>query len=191
MNSEQLTPDSGLQRLLDGNKRFTLDKLQHPDRTRDRREATAAAQTPFAIILGCSDARVSPEILFDQGIGDIFTIRVAGNVVGPLELDSIEFSVIYNHSVIVLVLGHENCGAVTATMEGQIKDIESIAELIAPAIAMIKREGGSLENAIKANVNSVVEQLQRSPVLLKAINEGKLKVVGAYYTLRTGHVEIL
>ena len=91
-------------------------------------------QKPFAIILGCSDSRVSPEILFDQGIGDLFIVRVAGNVAGPVELDSIEYAALYLKSSLVLVLGHENCGAITAVLDGQTKEIEHVADLIAPAI---------------------------------------------------------
>jgi carbonic anhydrase len=190
--TQRLTPNAALKRLMEGNMRFTHDKLVCADRTSDRRTATAAQQRPFAVILGCADSRIPPEIVFDQGVGDLFVIRVAGNVVGPLELDSVEYSVIHNDSSLVIVLGHENCGAVTAVMANQTQDIEAIASLIEPAIQTAKgRPGNPLENAIKANVRAVVKQLRNSPVLAKYIEDRKIKVVGGYYNLVSGQVELL
>lgn len=187
-----LTPKEALSRLLEGNERYTRDQLTHPDRTKDRREATVAQQCPFAVILGCADSRIPPEIIFDQGIGDLFVVRVAGNVAGPLELESIEYSVIYNHSCLVIVLGHENCGAVKAVLGGQTGDIKSIASLINLGIRGEKEKSGNpLVNAIKANVIAVVSNLKQHPVLAKYIRDGKVDIIGAYYNLATGKVEIL
>ncbi|HUD00945.1 MAG TPA: carbonic anhydrase, partial [Rhabdochlamydiaceae bacterium] len=118
-----LTPDKALETLMDGNQRFSQDKSLHSDRNSERRQELVSKQTPYAIILGCSDSRVAPEIVFDQGIGDLFIVRVAGNVVGPLELDSIEYSALYLHSSLVMVLGHESCGAIKAVLAGTTKDI--------------------------------------------------------------------
>lgn len=183
---------NALQRLMQGNKRYVQDKLLHPDRTQFRREEVTSSQAPFAIVVGCSDSRVSPEIIFDQGIGDIFVVRVAGNVVGPLELDSVEFAASFLGSSIVLVMGHENCGAVTAVLKGQTKDIEAIAGLIGPAIKEIQpEEPNALENAVKSNVNAVLNQLKTSSVLQRLIEEKKLSIVGGYYHLGTGLVELL
>jgi len=181
------TPSDSFQRLLEGNQRYVKGKLLHPDRDRERREATVAGQNPFATILGCSDSRVAPEILFDQGVGDLFVVRVAGNVFGPLELDSIEYSVIYLGSTILLVLGHENCGAVDAVQHGKTKDIETVAALIKPAI----KPKMTLEAAVQANVKNVVAQLQKSPVLADYIKQKKFAVVGGYYDLASGKVTIL
>lgn len=189
---QKITSEAALQRLMQGNQRFVNDKLEHCDYTEVRRKATIEQQKPFAVVLGCADSRIPPEIVFDQSIGDIFVVRVAGNVVGPLELESIEYSVLVNDSVIIVVLGHENCGAVKAVLGNTIKDIKSIAQLIQPAITLAKTQKGDLlQNAVKDNVLAVVSQLQRTDVLSKFIKEGKIKVVGAYYNLSSGKVDLL
>lgn len=183
------SPAQSLQRLMEGNKRYMQEKLVHPDRSKERRESTMETQKPFATILGCADSRVSPEILFDQGIGDLFVVRVAGNVLGPVELDSIEYSAIYLGSSLILVMGHENCGAIKAVMAGTTKDIEAVASLITPALEM--HPGGSLEDAIRENVEHVTLQLKKSPPLAKLIQQGKLAVRGAYYEFVSGKVDLL
>ena len=182
-----LTPDEALIRLQEGNSRYMKDQFTCPDRTQIRREAVSSKQTPFAVIVGCSDSRVSPEILFDQGVGDLFVVRVAGNVVGAIELDSIDYSVIYLGSKLIMVLGHENCGAVQAVLDGTTKDIETVAKLIAPAI----KDDHKLDTAVKANVEQVVKQLQESKVIAPLLQAGKVKVVGGYYNLISGKVELL
>jgi carbonic anhydrase len=190
--SDMITPAQILQRLLEGNQRFSTDQSTHPDRTKERRQETAAKQEPIATIVGCSDSRVPSEIIFDQGIGDLFIVRVAGNVVGPLELDSVEYSVIYLNSPLVLVMGHENCGAVQAVINGTTQDIESVAELIAPAAkATAGQKENRVENTIKVNVRNMADQLRKSPVLRRLIDQKKLLVVGGYYNFHTGKVEIL
>lgn len=142
---------------------------------------------PFAIILGCSDARVVPEIIFDQSLGDLFIVRVAGNVVGKIELDSIDFSAKVLGSSLVLVLGHESCGAVNAVMQGETADIKDVAKLIKPAIQGAK----SLEEAIKDNVRWTVAYLKKSRILKNLIAEKKIDCIGAYYHLGSGTVEII
>ncbi len=185
-------PQTSLQRLMDGNRRFVEETSLHHNRAEERRLETAEQQEPFAVIVGCSDSRVSPEILFDQGIGDLFIVRVAGNVVGPIEQDSIEYSAIYLHSSLILVMGHENCGAVTAVLEEKTKDIQAVADLIEPAVRQSKtQEGDRLENAIKYNVINVVSQLKKSPALQKLIEQKKIEVIGGYYHFKTGRVELL
>lgn len=187
-----LTPDQALQNLMDGNQRFSKDKSLHLDRTSERRQELISKQAPFAIIVGCSDSRVAPEIVFDQGIGDLFIVRVAGNVVGPLEQDSVEYSALYLNSSIIMVLGHENCGAINAVLAGTTKDIESVAELIQPAADATKtQKTNRLENTIKTNAHMMAEQLKNSPVLSKLIAKKKLSVVAAYYNFHTGKVELL
>lgn len=194
--AEMPTPKEGLQRLLEGNERFVADKSLCPDRNQDRRAATVAQQRPFAVVLGCSDSRVPPELAFDQGIGDIFVVRVAGNVVGETELDSVEYSAIYNNSSIILVLGHENCGAVTAVMENKTHDIEAIAQLIKPALqnnTKNKKKTGpmTLTKAIEANIQNSVNRIKKSAPIAKLIQDGKVEVVGAYYDLNTGKVSLV
>lgn len=187
----KLSPQAALDKLMEGNLRFSKDKSTCPERNSYRRMATFAKQKPFAIILGCSDSRVPPEIAFDQGIGDLFVVRIAGNVVGGTELDSIEYSALHNGSVIILVLGHENCGAVTAVMDNNTKDIEQIAVLIQPAVNKIKKEKSSLVEATESNVQNSVATIKQSVVIARLIQEGKINVVGAYYNLETGRVRLL
>ncbi|PJD94387.1 MAG: carbonic anhydrase [Parachlamydia sp.] len=187
-----ITPDEAIDRLLEGNERYVRDQLLHPNRSVIRREAIVAKQEPFAIILGCSDSRVSPEIIFDQGIGDLFIVRVAGNVAGPVELDSLQFSAEYLHSSVILVLGHENCGAIHAVLNKQTKDIENVAALIEPAILLARQtEGNIWEKSVKANVRAIVARLKVAPVIKSLIEQGKIKVIGGYYELASGKVILI
>lgn len=188
---EWLSPDVVIGKLMEGNERFVQDQLNHPRHTL-RREATSSSQSPCAVILTCSDSRVPPEIIFDQGVGDLFVVRDAGNVVGPIELDSIEFAAIYLKASLILVLGHENCSAVKAVLEGNTKYIEAIADLIKPAIhESALKNGDQLERAIKSNVRHTVSFLERNSTLRKMIDEGKLKICGGYYDLKTGRVSLI
>ena len=182
-----------LDRLIEGNQRYVHDTLQHPNRTPERREALISKQEPFAIIIGCADSRVSPEIIFDQGVGDLFVVRVAGNVVGPLELDSIEYAALYLHSSTILVLGHENCGAVNAVIQGTTKEIESIATLIEPAVKTERKKNppNLLEASIKANALNMRSYLLQTPVIDKLVREKKVNVHAGYYNLQTGLIELL
>ncbi len=182
-----IEPSEALERLKEGNDRYMKDQLLHPNNSMDRREEIVSGQSPFATIVGCSDSRVSPEIIFDQGLGDLFIVRVAGNVVGPVELDSIDYSVEHLGSNLVVVLGHEACGAVTAVLKGKTEDIEDVAALIRPAIKNIK----NVEQATKANVRWIVSKLKETPVVKDLISRGKVRVVGGYYHLGTGQVELL
>lgn len=179
--------EQSLQKLIEGNARFMKDQSSCPDRNGERRAALVSSQSPFAVIVGCSDSRVSPEIIFDQGVGDLFVVRVAGNVVGPIELDSVEYSAIYLGSSIIVVLGHEGCAAVKAVQKGTTKDIEEVARLIQPSI----QKGATLEESVKANVLRVVKELKSSSVINRLINQKKINVVGGYYHLESGKVEII
>lgn len=167
-----------LERLLEGNRRYSAEKSLHPNRDKERRAETAAAQNPFAVILSCSDSRVASEIIFDQGIGDLFIVRVAGNVVGPLELSSIEFAVHQLGVELVFVVGHENCGAIQAVVSGQGALIAPIANLI-----QIGQEQ-TMEQAVKHNVLHVVQTLQ------KKMGE-KAHIAGGYYQLSSGLIEVI
>jgi carbonic anhydrase len=191
--NETLKPNEALKRLMEGNKRFTEDKPTCPERNQVRRAATVAAQRPFAIVLGCSDSRVPPEIAFDQGIGDIFVVRVAGNIVSPVELSSVEYSALVNDSSIIVVLGHENCGAVTAVLENKAQGIAPIATVIRKGLDRFnpKKQKMDLQTAIEDNVRNSVMLIKQSSNIDKLIRAGKLMVVGAYYDLKTGAVRIL
>ncbi len=193
MFSLPLTAGTALQRLMDGNQRYVNDALQHPNRTSERREALASKQAPFAVIVGCSDSRVSPEILFDQGLGDLFVVRVAGNVIGSIELDSIDYAALVLKSSVILVLGHESCGAVEAVLQGNTAGMESIARLIYPAIEAEKKEKthNLLDSCVKKNAQNMKEYLMKTSILKKLVAEGKLEIRAAYYDLQTGKVELL
>ena len=186
-----MTCVQALQRLKEGNDRYIHDKLEHPDRDSDRREAVAAKQSPFAVIVGCSDSRVSPEIVFDQGIGDLFIVRVAGNVIGNLELDSIDYAALDLGAVCVIILGHQNCGAVNAVIEGHTKNIESVAKLIEPAVQEAKRtaQADLLSAAIKENAHRMKQFLLDAKVIKKLSQQKKISVHAAYYDLDSGVVE--
>lgn len=194
------TGDEALQRLLRGNRRFVAAMAANPNQTVERRAQVAYKQTPFAVILGCSDSRVPLEIIFDQGIGDLFVVRLAGNVFdNGMGLGSIEFAVEYFHSPLLMVLGHERCGAVQSTIEAMERNatvpgkIANIVAAIKPVVEQVRGQPGDLlDNAVQANVRHVVNQLQNAGPIVKNLQaEGKLKIVGAYYALQTGQVEIL
>lgn len=180
-------PNEALEKLLEGNQRYAADRMLNPNRSVFRRQETLQEQNPFAVVVGCSDSRVAPEIIFDRGLGDLFIIRIAGNVIGPIEKDSIDFSVRTLGAKLVLILGHESCGAVSAVYENNTEDIEEIAFLIKPSL----KNASSLEEAIKANVIRMVGFVKKSPVLKPLLERGDIAVRGAYYHLGSGLVEIL
>lgn len=181
-----------LNRLKEGNKRFLSDNLKLCLDVNKPRLATVEQQKPFATILGCSDSRVPPEILFDQTIGDLFVVRTAGNVCGAIEQDSIDYSVLHLGSKLVLVVGHENCGAVQAVMARKTAGIEAVAEQIAPSLHLDQPGTPlTLEDAVKINIRHVVQEIAQSKEVAQLIKEGKVEVAGAYYQASTGRVEFL
>jgi carbonic anhydrase len=195
-------PDAVLARLVEGNKRFVKGELTHPGRRPEDFVPLAEGQAPLAVIVGCADSRVSPELIFDQGVGDLFVVRVAGNAVsgaGPFIKGSVEFAVAELGARLVVVLGHEACGAIKAavahidandTLPGAIRDL---VEVIRPAAATVRGQpGNKVDNAIRANVELGVERLKGlDPILSDLVKKGELKVVGAVYELRTGVVRWL
>lgn len=187
--------DQALKELTEGNKRYASLKQKHPNQGLRRRAEVSKGQKPFAVIVGCSDSRIPPEILFDQGLGDIFVIRVAGNIVDDVALGSIEYAVDHLNTKLVVILGHSKCGAVTATVQGggAHGHIAGIVKAIAPAVKKAKGKKGDLtDNAIRANVELVTKQVKAStPIISKMVRAGKVKVVGAYYDIDTGLVEIV
>lgn len=187
--------DIQLQRLIDGNKRFTDSKPMHGNQTRERRSEVAKGQKPFAVVVTCSDSRVPPEIIFDQGLGDLFVIRTAGNIIDDIGLGSIEYAVEHLGVQLIVVLGHERCGAVDAAVKGGHAEghIQNLIEAIRPVVEKEKNNKGDLlDNSVKANVQMVVKQLNSSePILKEFVHEKKLTIVGARYDLDDGVVTIL
>jgi carbonic anhydrase len=191
-----VAPAEAISKLKEGNGRYTTGNLQHPGQTAERRTELANTQHPFATILSCSDSRVPPEIVFDQGLGDLFIVRVAGNVINDEGLGSIEYSVDHLGTRLILVLGHQSCGAVKAAREtiaakGKAPGhIESLVTAIKPAVEATAKE--DLDATIKANVKNVVQALRSStPILKTEVDSGKIQVIGGYYTLDTGAVTFL
>jgi Carbonic anhydrase len=191
-SADKVTADSVLAELRAGNAHHVAHRYQHPHETAERQRELASGQSPHAEILSCADSRVPPELIFDQGLGDLFIIRVAGNVVSDTELGSLEYGAEHLHVPLLVVLGHQHCGAVTAAVEGGEAEghIAALVNLLRPAVEKTRgMPGDHVENAVTANVEMVVKQLRASaPVLAKLVSEGKLKVVGAVYSLDTGKV---
>jgi carbonic anhydrase len=189
------TPDQALQRLLDGNKRFVAGKAARPNQTGKRRGELTRGQSPFAAILSCADSRVPPEVVFDEGLGDLFVVRVAGNVADDPGIGSLEYGVAVLNAPLIMVLGHSSCGAVDATLKGgEVPGrIGSIVKLIAPAAEKAKgKPGNALANAIHANVELTVDRLKTTtPILSDAVEKKRIRIVGAHYDLGTGKVELL
>jgi carbonic anhydrase len=193
--------DQALKRLQAGNRRFVEGRLGHPRRDDVRRAELAEHQTPFAVILGCADSRVPPEILFDEGIGDLFPVRVAGNTAADdIVVGSIEYAAAVLGSVLVVVLGHEGCGAVKATIDLVTKGrrppghIPAVLEPIVPSVDAVKGQPADevLDAATRENVRRTTALLQSSePVLAGLVKSGKLGVVGAEYVLKTGAVQFI
>lgn len=191
---QSLNADAALQKLIEGNQRFVEHKPQYPDQSAARLQEVAQAQHPFATILSCADSRVPTEIIFDQGIGDIFDVRVAGNIVTPETLGSIEYAVVLLGTPLLMVLGHERCGAVTAAVQNGslLGEIGSFVKAIKPAVTRVKDQpGDAVENTVVANVQYQIERLKRSELLTEQIKSGKLKIVGGRYDLDTGSVTMI
>jgi carbonic anhydrase len=183
---------------MEGNKRFVEGAFSKKDLGDAIRKELAKGQHPFAIVVNCSDSRVAPEIIFDQGLGSLFVIRVAGNVVDPVVLGSIEYAAEHLHTPLLVILGHTQCGAVTAAVDTKGKpegNIVVIVKKILPAVRRAEAKGGSREEiiagAIKENVLLVIDNIKKSPVLKHLIEKGELKVVGAIYDISTGVVEVI
>ena len=182
--------------LKEGNGRYVAARLVHGDELARQREACAGEQQPFAVVLGCSDSRVPPSLVFDQGPGALFTTRVAGNVAAGPVLASIEYAVTQLHVPLVLVMGHTRCGAVGACISGAgtgAGHLGSLMESICPAVESARQlPGDLLDNATRANVRAVVDSIRRSePLLAPLVAAGTVEVVGAMYDLDSGVVEFL
>jgi carbonic anhydrase len=195
----RLTADQALRRLLDGNARFVDHQERYPDRGPELRMQLAEAQHPFAVILGCADSRVPPEILFDEGLGDLFVIRNAGNIVDTTSLASVEYGVAQLGVSLVLVLGHERCGVITAAVavarEGREVQghLWSLIDAARPALEQVKDGSGDvIDRAVRAHVQIQVGRLVRAdPIVSRAVKAGRIRVVGARYDIDRGQAEIL
>jgi len=191
----QVTSDVALTMLKDGNTRFIGGKSIKPHQDLQRIKEVSSSQKPFAIIVGCSDSRVPSEIIFDQGLGDLFIVRTAGQVSSFASWGSIEFGNAVLGAKLIVVMGHTKCGAVAAACK--IPDVPghivTLINAIKPAAQMAKKQtGDEIENAVKINVAMQVQQLQNmEPVLSKAVQSGALQIVGAVYNLESGKVDFL
>jgi carbonic anhydrase len=191
---EDITPEQALKLLVEGNQRFVNRKQRYGNQDILRMQEVAKEQKPFAAILGCADSRVPSEIVFDQGLGDLFVCRVAGNIAVAEEIGSLEFGTAVLGAKVIMVMGHERCGAVEATMKGTAVpgQIGSLLEAIRPCLDRAKgKPGDPLENACKANIAYQVEKLKASPVLSERIAAGKLVITGGYYDLDQGTVTLV
>ena len=192
-----LTPDQAIARLAAGNRRFVKDNLRHPRRDNRRRSALAEGQTPYAAVLGCADSRVPPEIIYDEGLGNLFVARIAGNTTDDaLVAGSLEYSITVLGSAVIVVLGHEECGAVKAAIDVATKgtvlpgDLPAVVAPILPVVNAAVASGTPadqlLDVVIKNNVKAAVAALSDNEALAPLIADGKLKIIGREYLLQSG-----
>jgi carbonic anhydrase len=195
-----ISATEALQRLRDGNRRFVRNEVSKETlASREHRAGAVAPQKPFAIVLACSDSRVPTELIFDCGIGELFVIRVAGNIATPSQIGSIEYAATQIGTPLVVVLGHSNCGAVSATLQtmaGEIAidspNLGAIVDAIRPAIEDVAAGDDVLANSIRANVRAAANQLsQKSSILAGLIDDGELQVVAAEYSIETGEIDFI
>src|SRR5688572_27803418 len=203
MLSAMIPAHEAIARLREGNERFVAGARKHRTSLETRRREIADNQEPFAIILGCSDSRVPAEIVFDQGLGDLFVIRVAGNIVAPSQVGSVEFAAERFHTRLVVVLGHSDCGAIEATIEelgrpskDQSRNLRTIVDRIRPSVeplmaTELRHDAKALSHeAVRANIRASVSHLRHgSDVLEQVIDRDGLLIVGAEYSLETGAVD--
>ncbi|MDQ2805934.1 MAG: carbonic anhydrase [Chloroflexota bacterium] len=195
----QISAADALWRLREGNKRFVAGRYLRPNSQPSRRVAVAPAQLPFAVVLSCSDSRVPPEEVFDRGIGDLFVARVAGNSVDDALLGSMEFAVDHYNVPLLVVLGHERCGAVTGAVDMVTKGttypghLPAMINPIRPAVEEVANQSGDMvDNAVRANIRLNVTRLKESePILAELVHTGKLRIVGARYDLDTGRIDFI
>ncbi|MDX3073451.1 carbonic anhydrase [Streptomyces sp. NPDC088354] len=197
--SRPRTPSEAFDRLMDGNERWVNGNLQHPDRDPDRREFVAMKQEPFGAVLSCIDSRVPPELLFDTGLGDLYVMRTGGQALGPVVTGSVEYGPMTGGTPLVVVLGHQRCGAIEAAykaMHGGTAlpgNLEAISRALRPAYEQAVEKGGSdpVETMTRAQIKITADQLRGNRDLAPLVKKGGLAVVGAYYSLDTGKVQVL
>ena len=187
VNTKVKTADEAIALLKQGNERFVKDQSEQINISSEKRTELKNGQEPYAVVISCSDSRVTPSHVFNAGLGELFEIRVAGNILDDMALGSVEYGVEHLGCPVIVVMGHECCGAVTATYDAVTKKqkveghISSIVKEITPSIEATK--ASSIEDASHENVHHVMEQIKEDKIIASLIKEGKVKVVGAYYTL--------
>lgn len=196
MTNETLATNETLKKLIEGNQRFVKGTLKHPHQSPSHRRHCVENRSPHTVVLTCADCRVSPEIIFDQGLGDLFVLRVAGNVVNDMFLGSMEYAVEHVGTRLIMVLGHSNCGAVAAALAGgkATGHIGSLVKPIQSAVLKCSRNGHlpDVNEVVKQHVRQMAEKIRSSnPILSKKVKEEGLDVVGAVYHLESGEIELL
>jgi carbonic anhydrase len=193
VRSEKMNQDEALNRLVEGNRRFVGGAMEQKSFAA-RREELKAGQNPFAAVVCCSDSRIVPEYIFDVGLGDIFTVVTAGNVLDKIGIGSVEYAVGHLHTPLLVVMGHEKCGAVNAAYHGHGEsNITAIVKKLAPSIKKAKKggvEADECEAAAVYNVKAMMRKLKKSPIVKKELDEGRLRMVGMKYSL-SGTIEIV
>ena len=196
-DSACVSADDALRRLLSGDKRFVAGKSEesHGAALIERRHTLAKDQKPFAVIVSCSDSRVPPELVFDVTLGDLFVVRTAGEVVDAVGLGSIEYAIEHLGTRLIVVLGHQRCGAVSAAVSGgtETGDIPDVLKAIMRAVEETKGQSRDpIDNAVRANARDIAKRLQTGgPIIPPLVRTGEVKIVAAYYSLDTGQVELL
>lgn len=195
-NIDNLSAEKAIKKLEQGNARFVQLHQKHPDETKQRRKDMLKGQHPFVVILSCSDSRVPPELIFDQGLGDIFEIRNAGNVLNKHVIGSIEYAVMHCGVKLIVIMGHQDCGAIAATLSGvsETEYIKALEDSIQPAVEQCKANGKEVnsDNVVKAHVMQDIDELMAQDTeLVKYMKEHNVKIVPAYYHLDSGKVDFL
>ncbi|MFG2875276.1 carbonic anhydrase [Streptomyces sp. NPDC048337] len=193
------TPKAAFARLMDGNRRWVSGKLEHPDRDPDRRKQLAEAQDPYGVVLSCIDSRVPPELVFDTGLGDLYVLRTGGQAVGPVVTGSVEYGPVTGGTPLILVLGHQRCGAIEAAYEATRAgtalpgNLEAINKALQPAYARTAKAPGAdpVDTMIRNQIRLTADELRANADLAPLVKKGSVAVVGAYYSLDTGEVEVL
>lgn len=198
-------PDKALEKLLEGNVRYAEGRAERPNQDALRREEVATSQNPFAVVVGCSDSRVPVEVIFDVGVGDLFVVRTAGNLIEDVCIASVEYAIAVLDVRLAMIMGHRRCGAVSSAVEATLKGekleakeetdgkksyVEGLVTKIQPAVdKVLHAEGDLLDNAVRANVDLMVRRLlNRSSIISEAVKSGKVKLVGSVYDLDSGKV---
>ena len=199
--STQLTPEQAWQRLAEGNARFVAGTSAHPNQDAARRESLAEGQHPFAVIFGCSDSRLAAEIIFDLGLGDTFVVRTAGQVLGAASLGSLEYAVAELEVPLIVVLGHDSCGAVTATQQaaesGKMPTgfVRDLVEAIMPSVIATRHDAGEaagVNDMVREHTRQSAERIvDQSKIITQAVDEGRTAVLGVFYNLRDGKAELV
>jgi carbonic anhydrase len=193
------TPEGALAELRAGNDRFVAGTRIHPNQDAEHRAALAGVQTPFAVVFGCSDSRLAAEIIFDRGLGDLFVVRTAGHTVGPEVLGSVEYAVTILHTPLVVVLGHNSCGAVGAARDAYVRGtppsghLRAVVDAIVPSVRLASNHHvGDLDRIVDLHIRRTIDQLRsESTALAEAVAAGRCAVVGMFYELSAGRVRVV